>query len=316
MLNESIILRRFGGFETSYEHATYEKEKKKIIPPGKKVKFRPEWIRDNGVLEKHISDSLSITTEAASKLIDDYVDHLYKQLNSEGKVSLSGVGEFILDKQNRLVFSKPESINLLADSFGLDALDVEPQPHKYEIHKESGFPKVKPQKRQLTGWYIVIGLLLLFISVTSIIVISGSGKQSILPGIRYNSDNETEIIIFGSQGRTDKDSITQIIEKTLDEKTVPENALALGVDQGKIRKESGRIYCLIAGSFKSFSNAEILRKQLLNKGFDPTVMTTGKSQFRVVIGKYSDRKIALKELQRIRRQLDQSVWLLETEGGQ
>ena len=90
-----------------------------------------------------------------------------------------------------------------------------------------------------------------------------------------------------------------------------EHALALpSTEQVKDGSVSEANYLLIAGSFKNNRNAELLRDQLIRKGFKAEVRETG-INFRVIIGQFADRQQAIQELRRMRSQLDQSVWLLE-----
>jgi hypothetical protein len=315
LLNECVILRGVGGFETSYKPATFNRRRKIILPPGKKLNFRSELIKDNGVLESYLIKNLEIDAAKASALIDEFVAWFFNTMKESGKVFLEGIGEFKFDKKNNIVFSGIENENYLAESFGLDSLVFENGANE-EIPEENEPIPVVVKKRKLTGWYIAVGVLLLLISITTLILISTSNRVSIFQwsGKKSNSENKDKVI-FGNTNKALEDSIIMAIEKSLNENTIPKTALA--VPQTKDRPEeitvthTGKYYYLVAGSFRSRKNAEILKLQLENKGFNPEFMVAGENYFRVIIGAYSDRRKAIDELRRLRSQIDQSIWLLE-----
>lgn len=321
LLNECVILRGVGGFETTYQHAAFRKNKRTIAPPNKRVHFRPEMVKDNGVLERYLQKSLGINNEEASELIDVFVQAFFEELRESGKALLAGIGEFSLNEYGKLQFQELDNVNYLADSFGLDALDIDEKLKHAEEAKATPLTPVVTQRRKLTGWYITIGVLLLIISVTLIILISESSGVKIFT---INAENKKaanqDIVVFGPQAPVEKDSLTKAIEETITKKTSPKTALSIDVTptqrsipeqrptEPDLQKEA---YYLIAGSFKNMRNAEIMKEQLLRKGFAPEVQYTGGNYYRVVIGKFSDKQAAIDELRRIRKQIDQSVWLWE-----
>jgi hypothetical protein len=308
LLNECVILRGVGGFETKYKHAVLDRKKKIIAPPSKIILFHPDWVQDNGVLENHLKESLDIEQQEASELIDTYVNNFFEKLKTEGKILLEGIGEFIFDNRQNLIFHELEGENYLADSFGLDHLDFRDS-HLIAPHKiESALTPHEQPKRRLTGWYIAIGILLLVISVTLIILISEGRGVDLLNLSSDKKPTKDEFVVFGSPDTTRTDSVTQSIEKNLDKRTSPRQALAL--DKSAQQVTSPAMYYLIAGSFNNNRNAQIQKELLIRKGFSPEIMTTGRN-YRVVVGKFTNRKQAITELRRLRAQLDQSVWLLE-----
>jgi nucleoid DNA-binding protein len=326
LLNECVILRDFGGFETSYKHAVLNKDTKTLVPPSKKITFRPEWLKDNGVLERYIAESLKIKPEKASGYISAYVEDLNKKLKEEGSVFLEGIGKFQLNDNKKIIFTSIEDENYLADSFGLDMLEVDIEHVQAGISEPvTSIPSVY-KKRKFMGWYIAIGILLLFIAVTAFILISG---KSGLSDLRFFSKNnkkqeESEMVIFGKLGKNLKDSVTKSIEQNLDKKTIAKNALSFNEQEKSIKSETtsreseatskpvmGVTYYLVAGSFKSSKNAEMLKDKLLKKGFSPEIINTNGNFTMVVVGTYISKDQANEELIRIRRKLGQSVWLME-----
>jgi cell division protein FtsN/nucleoid DNA-binding protein len=313
LLNECVILRGFGGFDTQYKHASFNKNRKIINPPSKQVTFRPYWIKDNGVLEEYIAGSLKIKSEKASGYIDGYVKDLNSKLNIEGLVFLEGVGKFQKSESKKIIFTSIEDENYLADSFGLDTLEVEIEKAQNTEIEPSELKPIIPAQRKLTGWYIIIGLLLLFILITTFILLSGKNEVSIFSFFSKNDKkpDESEVVIFGQQSKALEDSVIKSIEQTLDKKTSVKNALSLNEQEKSVKPEPSVSYLLIAGSFKSANNADVLRDRLLKKGFNPKIMITGSNYTMVVVGAFKNKNQAFEELNRIRRQLGPSVWLME-----
>lgn len=307
LMNECVILRGIGGFETSYKHAGYKGNKKLLTPPSKKIVFHPEWIRDNQVLENHIARHLGISGTEASDIIDHFVQHIHNNLKTEGRVIIDGIGEFFYGRKETIQFQELENENYLADSFGLDDIDLPSVSIDVAEPEEVVLKPINAGPRKKTGLYITIGVLLLLISVTFIILISDAGEVTI-----FGQGKDNGVIVFGPPEKSD--SISQSINKALDSRTDARRALR--IDQQPVRQTPQEKpapvpkYYLIAGSFNSRRNADAMNEQLTNKGFNSEVLIRN-SQYRVVVGKFADRGEALSELRRLRVQLNQSIWLDE-----
>jgi nucleoid DNA-binding protein len=313
LLNECVILRGFGGFDTSYKHAIFDKYRKTIVPPSKKITFRADWIKDNGVLEKYIAESLKIKPEKASEYISSYVENINKRLNEEGLLLLEGVGKFQKTEGKKIKFTSIEDENYLADSFGLDMLEVEIEQVRIADAVPTELKPVITGRRRLTGWYVAIGILLLFILITTFILLSGKSGISLLGFFNKNTNKstETEVVIFGKQSKTLEDSVIRSIEQTLDKNTSAKNALSLIEEKKTAKIEPGITYLLVAGSFKSAKNADVLKEKLIKKGYNPTIMGAGNNFTMVIVGTFNSKVQASEELTRVRKQLGPSVWLME-----
>jgi nucleoid DNA-binding protein len=311
LLNECVILRGIGGFETTYKNAVLDKSKKHISPPGKKIYFRPDLVQDNGVLENHIARSLGIERSEASEAIDSFVQDFHDTIRQDSKVFMIGIGEFTLGKDKTVMFQEIRDENYLADSFGLDVLDIEVESSIKDNIKKPAYQPLKTEKRKFTGWYIAIGILLVLIIATSLIMISSSPGVSIFKRqVERLEVDESDVVVFAPEDKIEEDSTIRAIGHSIDESTEPKTALSIESTTTEKMKLTDQTYYLIAGSFKYSKNAERLKDNLSQKGFNPIVMEMG-SYTRVIIGTYNDKQLALAELRRIRNQFDQSVWILE-----
>jgi nucleoid DNA-binding protein len=315
-LNECIILRGVGGFETSYKHAELDKNKKVLSPPSKQVHFHPEWKNDNGVLEQHIAKSLNIDTAKASELIDDFVKDFYRTLDEKGTVIMEGVGEFRKDPRSKLDFRELKDANYLADSFGLDVLDlISEEIEEPQKPKEKPLVPVKQNKRKLTILYIFIGVLLLVISVTLIIILMESGGADGFK-IFNRKKGENKTLVLGKRSKVGSDSVSRSIEKKIDSKTSARKALSLGsidntiapVDEKPVVTRGQFTYYLIAGSFKTHTNAEVHKNRLAAKGINAEIIPMG-NNIRVIVGSFYNENEAQKEMERLNPKVD--IWLLK-----
>jgi nucleoid DNA-binding protein len=304
LLNECVILPGFGGFETEYQAAHYDNTHKRMLPPTKKVLFRPDFLTGSGVFELHLQKHLKIDEKEAIQYIDTYVDNLKNQLEVNREALIEGVGLFTKGLGNNISFTAFEEENYLVDSFGLEAL-----PFESKIAEEKTEPKkeLKIRPRSNTLLFLVVGIII--ISILLAITITISARFDVYLFDMGKSKVENELIIIG--GSNSSDSTYQQINKTLDQSTDLKSALFY-TESNSVNEESTEKqnqYYLVAGSFKAHINAELTFKQLVGEGYSPEIIEY-QSYHRVTIGNFNIKQEALRELQRLRRQLDRSVWLL------
>jgi hypothetical protein len=303
MLNECIILPGFGGFETHYLPAQYDNRHKRMLPPTKKVHFRADYLKGGEALEDHLCKHLHIKHEQAKLLIDEYVTVLNQRLAENREAIIGGVGLFTLGLGDNLSFTAFEEENYLAESFGLEAFPFS-QPEK-------AAPKVYPQKelkirsRSNTLYFVVLGIVV--ISVLMAITVFISSKFDLYLFNIGDSSAQNDLIIIGNI--TDVDTSKKLIDSTIEESTNLKKALYYSESLAEKPESVSKIYYLVAGSFKTYKNAEVLEKKMIDEGYLPQIIDNN-GYYRVSIANFSNKKQALKELQRLRRQLDRSVWLL------
>lgn len=303
LLNECVILPGFGGFETQYSAAKYDNSSKQMLPPTKQVEFRPDFITGSGVLEDHLCKCLNINNDQALLLVNEYVQQLKRNLENNNETLIAGVGLFTKGLGNTLNFSPFQEENYLVDSFGLEALPY----HKasdYEAIEST--PELKIKSRKGTLLFILVGLGIITMLLILTVFISSKFELYL-----FNIGDKTEqndLIVIG--GDRPSDSLHQQIDNTLMEST--DLRSALHYSEQEILSDSKEVpeFFLIAGSFKTIKNAEAVKNELLEEGY-MTEVIENQGYYRVSIANFSDKQEALKELHRLRRQLDRSVWLLQ-----
>lgn len=303
LLNECVILPGFGGFETSYSAARYDNFKRQMLPPTKKVHFRQDYIKGGGVLESHLCERLHINEEQAKVLIDEYIKDIQSRLEQSNEAMVAGMGLFTKGLGGMLNFTPFEEENYLADSFGLDALPFE---QAEDEQGESITQELEIRPRSNTLQFVLVGFGL--ISILLILTVFISSRFDLYLFNIGDSDVSNDLIIIGNNTN---DTLYKQIDSTITESTDLKMALQYSENTSETQSppEESKYY-LIAGSFKTLKNAENTRKILVNEGYMPSIIEN-QGFYRVTIGSYTNKQEALKELQRLRRQLDRSIWLLQ-----
>lgn len=302
LLNECVILPGFGGFETYYCAAQYDNKLKCMLPPTKRIQFRSDFLTGGGVLEEHLCKHLKIKSEQAHILVSEYVQDLNNRIETNREAIIGGVGLFTKGLGSSLSFSPFEEENYLAESFGLEAL---PYNELEVMQGQQSKRELKLQTRSSTFLFVTIGVVVISILMALTVFLSSKFELYLFNIGDKKTDND--LIVIGN--RYDSDSTFQKVNSTLTEATDLKKALLYTENASSKSIEPSEEFYLVAGSFKALKNAEMTQRELLEEGYVPEIIEN-QGYFRVTIGYFNNKQNALRELQRMRRQLDRSVWLL------
>jgi nucleoid DNA-binding protein len=325
LLNECIILPDLGGFVSKYCSANIDSDKNILSPPSKIIEFRDDLVKDNGLLINHIAKEKKIPVNNARKLVEEFVKEINIRLDKGEKVVLKDVGSFVKDiKRRKIVFDTFRDENYLVDSYGLTSLelfDIEKPENKDDLNFQ--IPQIKTIRRKRTGLWIAAGIAVLVILLILLIPVTDSEDFQNYKFIHVGkpdsiTQKSEEKIIFGQRKRIVQDSVTGEIEDIIDKTSRKE--IALMYKEPEVNKSSnyqteelisqpGKYY-LVAGSFKRLENAHNLRAELTTSGYDPQIIQTRNGYFRVILYSFQDRNIAIRELEKVRKGLNRSVWIL------
>ena len=304
--HECFILPDFGGFETSYSPAQYDNDNKQMLPPSKKILFKSEYKVGGEVLEKHLVKKLSIDSNDSKLLIKDYIQNLKSKLRNQEQVLIDGVGIFYPDYTGKPNFEAFKNENYLVDSFGLDALSFS-QPQNKNSNENQKIQIKEIAARNTTLTFVIIGVILISILMAVTIILSAR-FDIYLFNIGDKSASGSEKIIIG--GRTNPKNNTVAIEDQIESHTSIKNALSIGPQDSKKQPEAKTTeYLLVVGSYKNIKNANELMSRLSAEGYNANIVKSD-NNYRVCVGQFNDKVQATKELNRIRRQINHSVWIL------
>lgn len=308
--NECIILPGLGGFETEYLPARLDNNTGLMLPPSKKVFFKTEYTSGGEILKNSLIKQLGLKDDEAETIIKGYVTEIKSKLSKGEIVKVGDIGSLSLGLSGALHFTVNKEENYLADSFGLEPLPVKTR-KKTQPKKIENRPELKITERSNTLTFIIVGVLLISILLAATIIISA--RYNFYLFNIGNKQADSEMLIFG--GSDTSDSYSAKIQDKIDESTLIKNALSYTGNKA-VKPQTDTItvqHLIIAGSFKDMENATALEKKLINEGYKPKIVKAD-GFYRVYIGVFSDKTDALKELERVRRQMTRSVWLMSVKG--
>lgn len=328
--NECIILSGFGGFETHYMPAHLDSVTGKMVPPSKQVVFRQDFKKDNGVLARFVAEKEGIDMDKAREVIDDFIGNIVYKLDIGGSYVLEGLGKLIKKDDGRMVFIPLEKQNFLIDSFGLSEINI-PDKEKPEekMVVEDQPVEVPPAKRSNK----IIYLILLIVFILSGMVFLAyqfdlfNKIEHLISGIEIGKKKTPEKIVFGQKRvSTHEDSIASAVSNSIDQSTEKEKALFYQEQEQEQAKEPEALskpemksavssvnekqYVIVAGSFRAETHAVELSNQLRYKGFKPLIIKTENGLYRVVLDTFEEINMAIDELQKYKKQLNNDIWIL------
>ena len=123
---DCVIIPEFGGFITHYRPALLEPNKNIILPPGKSVSFNSKLCKNDGLLAQNVALKTGLNYNDALKAIQLKVLFWENELEKSKYLELEGLGSFILNEEENLVFEQFNETNFSCDAFGLTNVHASP----------------------------------------------------------------------------------------------------------------------------------------------------------------------------------------------
>ena len=288
--NSSVSLPRLGEFMVFIQTDQANKGKKKIV---RTISFNEQSIISRGALEHQLMEKESMNYEEAVKAINEYVENIWSELNTNKTYAIPRIGTLMLNDAYELKFEQ--------DTTSL--VDKEPQEIKSSI------------------WYtlLILGVLGLgFLGANY--VLEGKPWNSLMALFNQNSDDQDQLVLpietsnpetqiqvvdSTSQASTETNIIegnnTTIIETPVIEEPVSTVA---------VRKEP---YLIIVGAFGVEKNAQRFAKDLRRKGYNSAsiVNLPGRNVTHVYAAAYANKSDAESALNNIQTYVEPSAWIFE-----
>ena len=308
-IHECVTIPSFGAFLTQSTRAFVNYEVGNFEPPKKIIGFNILLKNNDGVLANHLAKKEKISYEKALKKIEKEVIIWKQRLNTQN-LFFPGIGEMKLTYDKKIEFFPSRQINFDSNSFGL-----------------------KPFQRNLIKKIIPVSdnknLFHMDNQTKDDLMFTPEEKKSQNPILKYAAIAILTIALLGtSYYYGDKYMTEEKIEATkIAQKKIKDNVLNATFDLGTISKielnfdaENNYIqpvaeynfYSIIAGSFRSMSNAEKKLSTLIEEGYNAEYSKSSpEGLYRVAYGRFESKKEALKLLNFIRYTLEEEAWYLE-----
>ncbi len=315
--NNFASIAGLGSFVCTYTPARLSPNGDQFIPPSQTVSFDTSRTFNDEALERYLQDKFGLRPSEATELANNFVEKVKNTLNKGEAIVFDNLGELSRDQKGGLLFKPVDELILASSTYGLKTLTLN---EKVAVDVASANTKVskKSSLRLLYGIAAAVVIVGMFLSVALIF----------FSDFLVTNDNPPELLSTktppkvepASEGvKMEHEEIASVQEKDKQE-SVDEDHVAQSVSTKNDKKQAlfyqetenttHKYFYIISGSYGSLENAEKHFNQLLSKGFRPEIIQ-GNGRYRVAMVKFSDRNIALRELDRIRQQNpSSSFWLL------
>ena len=308
-IHECVTIPSFGAFLTQSTRAFVNYEVGNFEPPKKIIGFNILLKNNDGVLANHLAKKEKISYEKALKKIEKEVTIWKQRLNTQN-LFFPGIGEMKLTYDKKIEFFPSRQINFDSNSYGLKPFQRNPIKKIIPVSDNKNLFHMDNQTKDD-------------------LMFTPEEKKSQNPLLRYAAIAILALALLGtSYYYGDKYMTQEKIEATkMAQKKIKDNVLNATFDLGTISKielnfdaENNYIqpvaeynfYSIIAGSFRSMSNAEKKLSTLIEEGYNAEYSKSSpEGLYRVAYGRFESKKEALKLLNFIRYTLEEEAWYLE-----
>ena len=297
-IHECVTIPSFGAFLTQSTE-----------PPKKIIGFNILLKNNDGVLANHLAKKEKISYEKALKKIEKEVIIWKQRLNTQN-LFFPGIGEMKLTYDKKIEFFPSRQINFDSNSYGLKPFQRNPikkiipvSDNKNLFHMDNQTkddlmftPEEKKSQNPLLR-YAAIAILTLALLGTSYYY-----------GDKYITEEKIEATKIAQKKIKDN-----VLNATFDLGTISKIELNFDAENNYIQPVAEyNFYSIIAGSFRSMSNAEKKLSTLIEEGYNAEYSKSSpEGLYRVAYGRFESKKEALKLLNFIRYTLEEEAWYLE-----
>lgn len=287
--HDCVIVPGFGAFLGNYKPAHLDNASSTFFPPVKQISFNRNLTHNDGLLIGRISESLKMNYTEARNSVDEFVNDVKRRLLKGEKVVFVNVGSFVNDNEANLQFEPDRNANYHLDSYGLTSFLVTPL-EKYDVREKVIRFKDKEPVRQISVrrnlWRaaVIIPLLaaMVVIPLTTDLLKTKVQRTSLNPLANIEFENNKQAV---DNAQLPVDSVLIRSQQAAEEKSVATESP--NVIKAEEKVADAPVYCIIAGSFKSESNASVLMKKYEAAGFKPELLDGPNGFFRVSLAKCS-----------------------------
>jgi len=324
-----VVLTGFGAFVAENEAAQIHPVNNDFNPPSKSVCFKADETDTDNLLANHLSAINNVSKAEILNVIASFISEIKRNLESSGKHVFEDFGVLSLNQGGEYSFEISPGLNISGDAFGMEEFNSP------AIKREKVEPqKVIIKKKRSKVWIV---LLILFV-----IIVGGSiGTYFVFPEqakkIIYYAENqyisikdkfskkETTSVNIEQKDKVKvkKNNKNNIIGKALTQLT---DTLTKAINKDtsqlisniktetKVKPENtnGKMYYIVAGSFKSKENAEKYVSELKSKSYPNAILLENpkKGFYTVAYDSFIDKASADRKLKEINSKEKSGSWII------
>ena len=292
--HDCVTIPDFGSFIVKESSAKYVEAENKFYPPGRYISFNPIIKSNDGLLANYISSKKSITYNEALRKISLKVLK-WKKILSQDTLYIQGIGEFILNDSENLVFTADKNSNFSKESFGLRPLKVQTISSSVLTYNQNTLKKynsLNNQKKTLSLPIPLRNAAIFIFLLAGAYFVDLYYKESVFK-------NEIE------QNKIERqNSIARLEKATFNLGEIPPLTV-------NIERKTTQNFHIIAGAFSSSMNADKLVSGLINKGYKSKKFPKNNDGLiRVTFGSFNTKEDAVIALRSIRDSENRYAWIL------
>jgi len=296
---QCVTVPGFGAFLTEIQSAQLNGSAVTFNPPTKLISFNANIKNNDGLLANHISLAEKISYEEAVASISKVADSWMQKLQNRETLSLENIGNLKLSSEMTWFFEPINNTNYLTSSFGLSNF-ISPSIKREELKKEvQAIEEVAPiiftpEKKASYSYLKYAAAAVLFFGLTGV------------TGYKYYYDSKIE-----RQTLMVEKSVHDKVQNTIQEATFFIDAPLPEVNIAIKEENISLPYHIVAGVFRSATNAQNAYTDLINKGFKAELGNVNKNGMNpVYFQSFATYDEAQQFLQNLKNSSDSQAWLL------
>ncbi len=298
---QCVTVPGFGAFLTEIRTAQLDTAANTFYPPKKLISFNANLKNNDGLLANHIALQEKITYSQAVANIEQLVNSWLLKLGQREVLAIKDLGQMAYNFEGNIVFTPDTPINYLTEAFGLSAV-VSPA-IKREAYKQQAeaieemAPVIFTPERKRNYSYLKYAAVFVVMAA-----VGGAGFKV------YRDKEVAEQTLMVENAVQEK--VHQKIQQATFFIDNPLPAVTLPV------KEEYTVlpYHVVAGAYKSETNAHTAMQQLIEKGFKARVIEKNKfGLYPVVYGSFATHAEAQEKMKEIHQTQNSEAWLLVKE---
>ena len=302
---DCVIVPDFGGFIANYKPAKINSRTNTFSPPSKQISFNSNLVVNDGLLANQIAQNFKVSYNEALVSIEKCVQAYHSDLNSGKRIAIEKVGVLYLDSNKKILFEPLNTVNYLADAFGLEKFHF-----PLAQIKEEKIISIKPKKRFIHPGRVAAAIIIpLFLAGTWFAYQAGVGSQYgklQFSNLGFNTPASTydvrkPVVISEPSSKIIDDAFVTIESKVIEKPA--DNVVVIPEVENK--------WFVIGGCFSEKSNANKFLKKLKRKGYDAVAIENYKSLEAIAFGGFADENEARKFLITVHSRGNKSAWLLK-----